>query len=417
MHDDRELYARILKVRRPWQVMDVALHAGQGEIVIKIGLDPSAAKKCPRCGVACSGYDARKRVWRHLDTCEYRTMIHADVPRVECEEHGVVQIPVPWAEPGSGMTLLMESHIIDWLKIASIRAVSKRLNLGWDVVDGVLQRAVKRGLQRRKKLPLKKIGVDETSFQRRHEYVTVVCDMETGRVEHVCDGHGKSSLDDFYQRFTPGELLNLESVSMDMSQAYIQSTLEYVFGAVDKIAFDRFHIAKHLGDAVDKVRREEHRELMARGNDTLKKTKYIWLQNPENMEGKNLKIFKMLRNLELKVARASAMKQTARGLWDYVNVGCAMKEWNKWIRWVMRSGIEHMKRAAITVRTHLWGILNAIRHKVTNAKSESINAKIQGIKRTACGFRTRERFRNMIYFHCGQLDLYPGPGNEAHTNP
>src|SRR5205085_4425672 len=133
----------------------------------------------------------RERRWRHLDTCQYRTILVAQVPRVECAEHGVKTVRAPWSEPGSPFTALFEALVIDWLRaVASTRRVAKQLGLTWDQVDGVMQRAAARGLERRKLEAPRHVGVDETSFQKRHEYVTVVAETERGVVHHVADGHG-----------------------------------------------------------------------------------------------------------------------------------------------------------------------------------------------------------------------------------
>jgi transposase len=97
------------------------------------------------CGKESPGYDMRPRRWRHLDTCQYKTILVADVPRVKCEEHGVITVSVPWAEPGSVFTALFEALVIDWLKEASTLAVSRLMKLSWNAIDGIMQRAVERG--------------------------------------------------------------------------------------------------------------------------------------------------------------------------------------------------------------------------------------------------------------------------------
>lgn len=122
---DKELYKQILGIRSPWQVADVELSVGAGEVKVYVEQAPGAEQHCPKCGKLCCGYDSRRRQWRHLDTCQYKTILVADVPRVECEEHGVVTVCVPWAEPGSGFTSLFEALVIDWLKEASTLAVSR----------------------------------------------------------------------------------------------------------------------------------------------------------------------------------------------------------------------------------------------------------------------------------------------------
>jgi transposase len=362
---------------------------------------------CPKCGQPCPGYDTRRRSWRHLDTCQFKTIVDADVPRVECPTHGVVQIEVPWAEPGSGFTALMEALVIDWLKEASIQAVARRMHLSWDQVDGIMQRAVERGLARRGDVSPVRIGVDETSFQKRHEYVTIVTDLVTSEVLYVADNRTKDSLEGFFADLEPADLLRLEVISMDMWEPYISVVEYFVHQAEEKICFDKFHVAKYLGDAVDKVRRAEHRELMQSGDDSLLGTKYAWLKNPESMSKKMTAFLGSLKRLALRTARAWALKEHAMCLWHYVNRGWARKAWQAWISWAMRSRLEPIKRVARMVRDHIEGIINAIVLGATNAAAESVNAKVQRVKRMACGFRNRDRFRAAIYFHLGGLDLRP----------
>ncbi len=412
---DKELYATILGIRSPWQITAVEVEQTSEEVRVSIEAQSIARLVCPTCEKPAPRYDFRRRSWRHLDTCQFKTLLVADVPRVECPEHGVVQVHVPWADPGSGLTALMEALIIDWLKEASIQAVARRLRLSWDQIDGVMQRAVARGLERRVLSPMARLCVDETSFQKRHEYVTFVTDMRTSAVVHVGDGRSKAALDAFWLSLTKEQLAAIEVVAMDMSQAYISSTLGHVEGAERKIAFDRFHVARAINDAVNTVRKQEHRELCARDYPILQRTRSVWITNPENHDERQDSLFRFLKDLGLKVARAFAMKETARGLWSYTTRGWAERGWKQWIGWAMRSRLEPMKRVARMVRDHLWGILNAVVLNATNALSESVAAKVQRIKNMACGFRNRERFRNAIYFHCGNLDLYPAALRATHT--
>ncbi|MCL6272283.1 ISL3 family transposase, partial [Sansalvadorimonas sp. 2012CJ34-2] len=316
-------------------------------------------------------------------------------------------INVPWAEPGSGFTAMFEALVIDWLHEASTQAVSRQMGLSWNAIDNIMQRAVKRGLQRRKLQPLKHIGIDETSFQKRHEYVTVVVDQERDIVVHVADERKKESLNQFYDTQSEQQLSELESVSMDMWPAFINTTLDRVPDAGTKIAFDKFHIAKALGEAVDKVRRQEHKVLTAEGHSILTGSKYQWLSNPENMSEKQWQNFIPLKDRVLKTARAWAIKELAMTLWHYSIRGWAIKAWRRWLSWALRCRLEPVRKVALMIKEHLWGIVNAIVLSVDNGRSEGMNAKIQRVKRRACGFRNRDRFRTAIYFHCGGLELYP----------
>jgi transposase len=414
---DRDLYARILGLSAPWEVTDVNLDAKGGEISVIVAGRRGAEFTCPECGKSCPRYDANERRWRHLDTCQFKTILVADVPRIECAEHGVRLVRVPWAEPGSRFTALMEAIVIDWLRsLASIAAVAEQLRLSWDEVDAIMQRAVKRGLLRRKRVKVRNLGVDETAFQKRHEYVTIVTDLDASVVLHVADDRKRESIDSFFRSLTPGQLDAIESVAMDMWGPYMSSASEHVPGAFWKIVFDKFHVAKHLGDAVDSVRRMEHRQLSGDGNFILKFTRFLWIASRQNLDEKQAVKFSKLHAASLKTARAWALKETAMSIWRYVQRGRAEKHWLAWISKAMRSRLEPIKKAARMIRAHLWGILNAGYHQVTNAGSESINAKVQKVKSAACGFRNRERFRNAILFHLGGLKLYPESVSATHSN-
>lgn len=404
---DTQLYARILGIAPPWTVTDVELDLPHDEVRVRVE-HAGGTLTCPECGEACPGYDRRERRWRHLDTCQYRTILIADVPRVECPEHGVRQVAVPWSEPGGRFTALFEALVIDWLREASIAAVSRRLDLSWDEVDTVLRRAVERGLERRELAPPEHVAVDEVSQRRGHRYLTVVSDRVRGCVLHVEPDRRRSSLAAFYQQLGEDGCAAIESVTMDMWPAYIAATEAHVPGAGRKIAFDKFHVAQHLGEAVDRVRRAEHKRLLAAGDDRLKGTRYHWLKHPANVRERDWHgRFTALRESTLKTARAWAIKEEAMSLWDYRSRTWAHKAWRRWHGWAIRSRLEPVKQVAKMIKRHVHGIVNAVVLKASNALAESINGRIQTVKRMACGFRNTERFQRAIYFHLGHLDMHP----------
>jgi len=404
---DKNLYTQILNIRQPWEVTDVLLDKDARAIIVHVELTKKGVGICPKCGKACPVYDHKPKRWRHLDTCQYKTMIEINITRVNCEEHGVLMTQVPWAEDGSKYTALFEALIIDWLHEASISAIAEQFDLSWSAVDGIMQRAVSRGLARRKELKLDHIGIDETSFQKRHEYVTVVTDGIDPKVLYVADGRKAECLDEFFDSLTVEQKEQIRVISMDMWDAYIKAVNKHIPDSEMKIAFDKFHIAKYLCDAVNKVRNKENHLLMQEGRTELKGTKFQWLTNPVNMSRDERKNFRSLVKSNLKTARAWLMKETAMNIWRYVQPGRVYEYLVEWISWAMHSRLEPMKKVARMFKKYIWGIINAILCKVNNGHAESINSKIQKIKRQSCGFRNRERFRNAIYFHLGDLSLYP----------
>jgi transposase len=414
---DRTLYARLLGIEDPWRVTDVTLRLDEAhEVIVSVELDPAVTLHCPKCEGPGSRYDSRERRWRHLDTMQYRTILVAQIPRVQCTEHGVVQVAVPWSDPQSRFTALFEALVIDWLKEASFSAVARQLSLSWDQVDGIQERAVRRGLSRRKRQRPRRIGVDETSFRKRAEYITVVNDLDQNKVLWIGDDRRKTTLSAFYTELGVEGCDRLESVAMDMWAPYIASTREHVPDADQRIVFDKFHIAQHLGRAVDEVRRAENRELVREGDGRLKNTKYLWLTNPNRMSRSRWEGFAPLRDSQLRVARAWAIKESAMMLWGYVRRGWAERAWKGWYEWAIRSRLEPIKRVARLIKYYLEGVINAATTNVTNARSEGLNSKIQWIKRKACDYRNRKRFHNAIYFHLAGLDLYPDALKSTHTN-
>ena len=416
MDDNRAMYTALLGLPKPWEVEKVETNITSqwiGEVHVWVGLPKGTRWVCPQCKVEAPIHDHQERTWRTLDTCQFKTFVHARIPRLNCPNCGIKQLDVPWAEKKSRFTAMFEVVAIEWLKLATVKAVAKMLRLTWDEVDGIQARAVERGLARRDKKVPRYAGVDETSYQKRHEYVTVVSDLEESVVLHVADDRGEEAMDGFWNGLSDEDKAQIEAVAMDMWEPYIKSTMKNLPGAAGKIVFDKFHVAQHLGRAVDKVRRQEYLELMEQGNPVLKKTKYRWLENPTQRTPKETREFDQLRAQVNRTSRAWALKETAMGLFDMRYAGAVDRNFKAWYRWARRSRLEPMRKVAMTLKKHWANIVTYFTHRITNAGSESMNAKIQAVKRRACGFRNRLRFRTAIYFHCGGLNLYPSKATAA----
>jgi transposase len=406
--EDRELYRRILGIEKPWYISSVDLQLAPREVHVYLAHEDLASWPCPECGAACQLYDHQaERRWRHLDTCQYRTILHADPPRSQCPTHGVRVVKLPWAEPSSRFTALFEALAIAWLKAASQKAVGEQLGLSWDEIHGILDRAVKRGLKRREAEPVPRLGVDEKAFRKGQKYLTVVNDLTRNRVLYVAEDRKQASLDGFWGTLTEDQQKGIQAVAMDMWDPYVASVRAHLEDADRKIVFDKFHVAQHLGQAVDAVRRKENKQLRSQGDDRLVGTRYDWLENPVHKDAKERREFAALRNSELKTARAWALKETAMGLYSYTYEGPARKYFLRWYNWAVRSRLAPIQEVAGMLKRRFENIITYLKHRITNAASESINSKIQWVKYTARGFRNKQNFINAIYFHCGGLDLAP----------
>jgi transposase len=379
---DVDFMGHLLALEEPWRVHQVTLAPKDRRLNISLE-HRQATFVCPECGQASPMYDhLPSRSWRHLDHGEFLTWLHARVPRVSCPEHGVRQVQIPWALPGARFTLPFEGHAIDTLLEADVLGASRLLNLSWDEAWHVMERAVARGLQAKKRRVIPLLGVDEKSFAKRHRYVTLVCDLKCGTVEYIAVDRKKTSLDAYYLGLTKKQLAGIQGTAMDMWDPFIAATVDHVPGGRDKIVFDRYHIMAHMNKAVDQVRRGEHRRLQEDGDDTLTGTKYLWLFAEENLPEKKVEDFEWLRTLHLKTGRAWAIKEALRHLWDYQRKGWALRYWKDWYYWATHSRLKPVVKVAKMIQGHLENVLTYFDHRITNATSEGLNSKIQTVKKT-----------------------------------
>lgn len=400
-------YALLLGVGSPWEVKNVELKLAEKKVEIELAWQWGALATCPECGRECSIHDgAPERAWRHLDTMQFTTLLRARTPRSNCPEHGVKTMAVPWAAPQGRFTLLFERFAVEVLLASgSISQACELLDISWDTAQEIMRRAVARGLERRQLEGLKYLGMDEKSFKRGQSYVTLLTDLEESRVLDVVAERTTAAADQLWQTLTPEQKQTVEAVAVDMWAPFIQTIQKQVPDA--DVVHDKFHVSKYLGEAVDQVRRQEHKERMAQGDETLKGTRQLWLYNPENFSPDQAEAFSALKDLHLKVARAWAAKELFSTFWNYREKGWARRFFKDWFGWVSRSRLKPVIEVARMLKRHLENLLTYLKHPITNAVTEGLNSKIQSLKAAARGFRNFRNFRIRILFFCGKLNLYP----------
>jgi transposase len=401
---DIEFQEKLLGIARPWRVTEVVVDRAAKTVETKVIFeDPTS---CPECGKLVPRHDHRERRWRHLDLYEYQAHVTARVPRVECPEHGVQQLSVPWAEGRGGFTALFERLAISLLAQMTISAVAKTMGLSWSEVDTIMRRAVLRGLDRRKTRTLRRIGIDEKSVKKRHIYFTIVTDLERNEVVWVGRGRKRETLDAFWRGLSPQEREAIEGVAMDMHEPYFRSTLEHVPDAANKIVFDKFHVSMYLTRAVDATRRA----VMKAGGvaaSGLKHTRQLWLFAKKNLAEVDQKI---LENLSVKYERIGSAwthKELFAEFWKAATSESARAFFAFWRDQVLAGGNAAMIEAMKTLERHLDNLVTYAAIHITNAASESMNSRIQLVKFRSRGFRSAARFERAIMFHCGGLDMSP----------
>ena len=373
------------------------------ELHININFKPSS-RFPDESGALCEVHDTIQKTWRHLNFFEHACYLHCRTPRIKTKDGKVKLVEVPCARPGSGFTLLFESYVMALIeyempinKIA--RLVDENAHRLWTIFNYWIKRAYNAD----QPTPPKKLGLDETSKRKGHDYITLAVDLDERRVLHVTEGKDKSAVKTV-KKYFESKGINVNKVkhaSMDMSPSFIAGVREYFPKA--EIHFDRFHVVKLLNEAMDKVRQLERKE-----HDNLKGHKYTFLKNRNNLSDSKKAALSELITLYPTLGEAYRLKELFNDLWEMEDEEEATNFLVDWCRQVEEKKIPPFMKFVKTIKTHWTGIVNFCETEINNGILEGINNKIQLAKRMVRGYRCKENFINMIYFLCGKLKFdYP----------
>jgi transposase len=407
-------YGLMLGIESPWKVAAGELDLGGRKLGLEIRHEGGMVP-CPKCGGLCRIHDhAPERRWRHLDVMQFETVLRARVPRADCPEHGVLTLEVPWAGPKSRFTLMFEAFAIEVLRASrSVNEGARLLDLDWGSAHAIMQAAVERGMNLRKLEGIRYVGLDEKSFGRGQDYVSVMTDVSGRRVLEVEQGRGKEQVVELWNTLPAKQLEAVEAAAMDMGADFAAGTRQAAPKAV--IVHDRFHVSKLLNETVDKVRKEEHRRLREKGDESLTGTKFLWLQGFAP-EGEKEESFEQLCQRNLRTARAWAYKETFNEFWHCRSAEEGARFFKNWAREAKSKRLPALTKVVKTLEKHLVGLLSYFVHPITNALTEGFNSIIQSLKSNARGFRSFANYRTRILFFCGKLDLSVEPDCVAATH-
>ena len=402
---DTALYEHLLGLKTPWVVKSVDLSLTERRVVVEVVLrrgqvwaDPTDDTK--RAHV--NGWSERQ--WRHLDTCQFETIIKARVPQLKYSDGSVEELTVPWAERYSRVTTLMTGFVIKLLPACpSTQSVCALTRLSWGTVNAIMVSAVERGMLRRTEQEIAYLGIDEKSSEKGHRYASILTDIDRSRVLDLVPERKLDAAVSLLETLTPSQRASVKAVAMDMWPAFMSATKQCMPQA--DIVHDKFHISKYLGEAVDAVRKQEHRRLSQAGTSPLTGSKWAWLKNYPDGRSAEAVSFRALNQLNLKTSRAWCIKENFTQFWSYSYKGAAKRFFDAWSTNAVRSRLEPVKKVVKMLRRHETGLLNFSQHKISNACAEGFNSAIQLIKANARGFRNFTNYRARILFHCGKLDL------------
>lgn len=362
-----------------------------------------------RCGVCrqrCRKvHGVRKaRDWRDLSMRKLPVKLRYCPRRVECPRCGLRVEEVPWAEPWARITTALSNAVARLARELSWQGTARQYGLNWKSVATIVKRAVQYGLRHRKRPPVHVIGIDEVSRRKGQVYLTVVYDLERRVLLWVGDERTEEAVRPFFTKeMGPRRCRTLQVVCMDMWAAYANLVREHAANA--QILFDRFHIVKHLNEAVDAVRRDLWRRLTLKERVPFKGTRWLLLKNPWNLTGDQKERLSTLVQWNTPLVRAWYLKEAFQLFWTYKQPWRAEQHLTKWINSAMRSKLEPFKKFAQMLRSHLDGILPWTKIRVSNGAVEGMNNKIKSISHRSFGFRTAENFIAAIYHCCAQLPL------------
>lgn len=402
-----ELYAQLLGVGSPWEISSVKLELAAGEVLVSLRYGSRRAV-CPNCGKETPLHDhAPPRRWRHLDSCQYQTILEARIPRAACPEHGVKTMKTPWAERHSRFTLLFEAAVLFWLRSSMNQsAVAKQMKLSQDQVEELMDRAVERGLARREQLPIRQLGIDEKSMKKGQHYLSAAVDLNRQQVVEVVEGRTEENARELLGKLSATQKSGLECVCLDMWEPYLNAVRALLPG-VDCV-HDRFHICGHLGQAIDQTRRAELRRLREKEEgESLRGCRYLFLYKfPDLPEDRFLDFFAACDVAE-RTADCWLYKEVFAAFWNCPTLPAARRFLENWTVKAKALNIPALTKVADMLLRHAPGVLNYVVHRVTNSLAENFNGKIQLLKSAAHGFRSFARYRINILFYFGGLDLNP----------
>lgn len=397
------LFTRALKLESPWKVKKIEFKEGEKELKIFIDFPRGSIFKCPKCGREAKAYDTKEKRWRHLNFFQYKCYLIVRFPRIKCEEDGILQVEVPWARSGADFTALFESFAMTLCREMPVNKVSKIIGEDDNKLWRMMRYYVKEARKSEDYSEVTIIGMDETSKRKRHDYVTIMADLNKRKTIFVAEGKDADAVAKFKEDLLAHRGLpeNITNASIDMSPAYIKGITDNFTNA--EITFDKFHIMKILNSAVDKVRKSEVKE-----KDILRSTRYIWLKNRKSLtkaQKDTLMAIESMPQLNLKTVKAMHIRENFQEIYREEGRERFEKALKKWYFWATHSRIEPIKEAAKTIKRHWAGVIRWFESRINNGILEGLNSLVQAAKAKARGYKTFMNFETIIYLLTGKLDF------------
>jgi len=402
--DELGLFTAALGLSGPWRVMRSEFDAEAARLDLYLGFDRGARFTCPVKGCAqgsCPVHDSVEKTWRHLDFFQHKALLHARLPRVRCPEHGVRQVSVPWARPGSGFTLLFEALVLSFAAAMPVAKVAEMTAEHDTRIWRVLEHHVHAARDQLDCSQVRRVGMDETSARKGQDYISIFADLDARRVIFATEGRSAETVARFAADLAAhgGDPQRVSDTSSDMSTAFISGIRAHLPNAT--MTFDRYHLAAKLGEAVDAVRRHE-----VATRPELKHTRWLWLKNWANLSvAQRGELHRLMRpSAQLATARALRWREDFQAFYDQ-DPSYAEEYLRRWCHGAKRSRLQPIKDVVTLVEKHFDGILAWHHNHLSNGLLEGINSLIQAAKARARGYRSKTKMITVVYLAAAKLQL------------
>jgi transposase len=359
---------------------------------------------CSECGRRRKVRDRiEKRHWWHVPMWGFTVVFRYATARVDCPSCGVKVEAIPWSLGKSPLSQPLVIVLATFSKLLAWDVVAALFSVSWNTVSAAVRLAVDYGLAHRDDQSVLYIGIDEISRRRGHIYHTQVYDLGQKRLLWSGEGREASTLKRFFDEWGAERIAALRGICCDMWSPYIDVIKEKAPRVT--LVFDKFHLIRHLLEAVDKVRREEAARLRETNPELLSGTKYIWLKNPWNLTDKQSRRLGFLEQLNLKINRAYLLKEAFRDLWSQPSRPLAESFLKRWFWWATHSRLKPLRDFAWLLRRHIDGVLAWFDVPIDNGATEAMNNNAKAVSHRAHGYRTADTF-TLSLLHClGKLPM------------
>jgi transposase len=400
MHN--QLFEAALGVTSPWYVQGVDFDAAQKTLTIVIDFVAGSRFAHPAAAGTHPVHDTQVKRYRHLNFFQHECYLEVRTPRVKLPDGRVVLVEPDWAGKLAGFTLLFEALVLALAQQMPFAAVARTVGESWHRVHAICSRYVELAVAACDLSEVTALAIDETSYRRGHNYLTLAADAEERRVVFVTEGRDAQTIGALAEHLTEhqAEPEQITSVSIDMSPAFIKGVAEHLPEA--RITFDKFHVIAHASTAVDKTRRLEQKT-----DPSLKGLRWALLKDRDDLPAiQRADLDALIAQVTTKrTARAWLYREQLRDILERKQVNVVSAMLAQWCTNVMRSKVEPMKEVARMIRNHFEGIVAWTQTRQTNGFLEALNGLFQAAKRKARGYTRFATMRTVLFLIAGKLDF------------